>query len=502
MGWISGLWQAVKRFFKRSRSVREKQVNEAPKSSSFTPPGMANLSYGGALDGTSPETMAKHLAQMPMNRAQRRRVSALERARLKHDKFVKPKGPEPLPYESREPAPAPTLKLPAGPVAEVPAAESGVKDADLVIADHYWNDPEGEKVLYKEQEFLGEFYFRDTILDQLERYFFYLARMKRRDPGSYGFYRELGATLIPYSLSKWLDDDDEDDGYSKFDILKHAQLSEWFNKTRPAFGCVAYGTDPYTEGKEKQFTTSLKRAYYRPKFLYFRKYQVPPPTVQPMHGGDVYGMTLWWDRPGITKRGGYPQEYWVHVSKDGKRIRLLKELDFHGGYWRSWQIPPTYQRCAKKYHVSAELFLAACFCDAARYCEYPNYAMLRVSVANDEDMHAVFNLEVKRTPYFFKDRDIQLNDRGHRKRILHIVRPHVRKDGTIVPMHFAGIKKFDWAGYHVNITIAGRDHCMIQEFDYGVLGDKTKYKDTITEPEAGKLFAKWIKTGEGAWRGA
>ena len=48
-----------------------------------------------------------------------------------------------------------------------------------------------------EHDEYGEFYFRHTILDQLDRYFVILKRMKSGDKEAYDLYSQLGAYILP-----------------------------------------------------------------------------------------------------------------------------------------------------------------------------------------------------------------------------------------------------------------------------------------------------------------
>ena len=110
-------------------------------------------------------------------------VRVFERRRRKHGKFVTPNGPAVVPRKrprTQEIEP----KLPPKPVVEVPTT------TDLFIVDTHHEDT--EKVLYTGREHDGEFTFRDTILQQLDRYFFYLGHMKKSDPDAYALYSKVG----------------------------------------------------------------------------------------------------------------------------------------------------------------------------------------------------------------------------------------------------------------------------------------------------------------------
>src|SRR5687768_17025213 len=93
------------------------------------------------------------------------------------------------------------------------------------------------RVKREEVHEVGEFYFRDTILNQLERYFIILRRMRRADSDAYNLYRQLGATILPER-----NDDSWNEEYGD-------KASKWFLETRPSFGMVMYGT----RSSEKHF---------------------------------------------------------------------------------------------------------------------------------------------------------------------------------------------------------------------------------------------------------
>jgi len=416
-----------------------------------------------------------------------------ERKRRRNDKFVPPKGPTPI-KDPRGP------RKPKGTLSPAQTWDDGRK---LIEGD--------DGTIYSEDELYGGFTFRDTILDQLDRYWVYLRRMKQHDPSSYGFYKRVGAQVVP--LLHWM----LQDGVRpiRAEPLRHVpKLSPWWRTHRPGFGCVAYGIASRIEQQEA--IDCGRKVVWIPKFLYFVKYKTPPPEVQPTTGGDVYKMTIWWDRPydqrkKIRTKGGIPEEYAVFVSQSGDDVHVLpmcktemvrihsrKDGDFHIPK-RCWTIPRHYVNWAMKNGTDANTLLSGIFIDAAHSIEQAQYSMARISVHKD-DLTAVFGVNVKRLPYFFQDRDITLTEGGRKQRILHIVRPHMRGNKA-VKFHFRGLREFTWAGYQVEITIPGHDHFLLTEFDCGVVDEywipKRKWKKYITEPQLGKRLVGLIKQGIG-----
>ena len=433
------------------------------------------------------------------NRAQRRQAAAWERARRKHDKFVQPQGPEPV-YVPRGPY---------KPRTEKPIGEA--EDTDAIVED-------GE-LLFRESEFWGQFSFRDTILDQLERYWIYLARMKKYAPDSYEFYKRMGATVMPPIA--WLLHQGTDHRRKLYKDALHRDwklepLSPWWKTHRPTFGCVTMGITTQIEKDELEYRDEdhPNLRLWIPKFLYFTKYKIPPAHIQPTTNGDVYNMTIWWDRPQsdaktlAKHKGGIPEEYAVYISKDGNDVHVLPvhETEYvtvrrkkpSRGYRRGetftirrphWGIPGHYTRWAKRVGTTPNILLTSIFLDAARAVERANYSVVRVAVHN-KDLTAVFGVDIKRVPYFFQDRDITLTESGARKRAFHIVRPYVRKDGTAVKMTFRGERHFTWAGYQVEITIPGRDHFLPVDVNMGLDDMGSVDKKDLNQYASQKEFAE------------
>jgi hypothetical protein len=457
------------------------------------------------------------------NRKQRRTISALERARRKHDKFVEPQGTPPAPRPKQEHEQTPAT---AEPEVQLPAEVLEINDQEIFVADKHHTGGD-EDVLYKETEFYGEYNFRDTILEQLDRYWVYLRRMKTHDAMSYGFYKRLGATILPYAAISVGWETDDDDDYRK--LKKIPELPPYFNKFRPTFGCFAYGANPVSEKRELEKTEQFRREkngkwLLVPKFMYFLKFKEPPPELQPMSGGDIYQMTVWWDRPhdpDWKKKCGSPQQYGVFISSDGKSIQVLRMIEtkyidvlvkkkrhdangnidfFHKIPQRAWRIPHDYEIWANEKGVDVQTFLGTIFVDAVRTAERANYSVVRVAVHKD-DMTAVFGVNVHRMAYFFQDRDYVLNAKGSRKQVFHMVRSHERetKNGVAaVRFHFRGEREFTWAGYKVSITVPGKDHFMMPEVNLGLSDEywTGKSKDTIDQAQIGELLDSWMKQGK------
>ena len=129
-------------------------------------------------------------------------------------------------------------------------------------------------------------------------------------------------------------------------------------------------------------------------------------------------------------------------------------------------------------------------------------SMIRV-VASKGNLNATFGVEIKRTSYFFKDRDVTLTAKGRRARIFHIVRPHVRhtkRGEEAVKLHFRGLRKFTWAGYRIDITVPGLDHFNVAEIDVGITNmSKIREKGSLSMKEVGELILAKMARGGGKW---
>lgn len=444
--------------------------------------------------------LAMDISPPPEPRMNRHNRRVFERARRRHDNFVEPKGPQPIKHERAPIPPKPDPKPESKDTADDRLTEI---DPDPLIVDE-WLEGDGEKVLYEGSEFWGQFNFRDTILEQLDRYWIYLERMRKHDPDAYGFYKQIGAILVPYATT--LSFSDKPHELVKVKDLeaykRQIQLSPWFRQTWPAFGCCAFGTNPRDEARERVKLPS-GGTIGCPKFMYFRRVERMPWTVQPVRGGKLYVLTVWWDRvdkvDGIQYKWGRPNEFPIQISDDGLKIRALKtrvRKTHEIGSWWEWHIPHHYQEWSIQYGIDAQTHLSHLFCTAVADIERASSSILRVEVSKG-DLTAVFGLDPRRTSYFFQDRDIVLNNKGSKRRIFHMVRPYIDKNGNAHPIQFRGLREFTWADYYVRITVPGRDHFMPLEYNEPMhyREGKKLTDDDLREPELATELKRMMRTG-------
>ena len=185
-----------------------------------------------------------------------------------------------------------------------------------------------------------------------------------------------------------------------------------------------------------------------------------------------------------------PQVFGVWVSKDGRQLKVLKKK----GKWNRWSIPGEYKEWAHSHGVPVQLYLCGIFLDAITICEEGDLNMIRVN-CHKGSLTAVFGVNPSRLSYFFKDREVTIGAGGQRQRIFHAVKPHKRKDGRLVKMHFRGLREFDWAGHHVQITVPGLHHASLAEFKHGARELAKGEKGMVDDVELGRRIAEYIKTG-------
>jgi hypothetical protein len=459
------------------------------------------------------------------SRAQRRAEEAmrrkLARERMKFDKWVTPQGERPEKHERKpraEPKPLPKIEVEmeeASPDELPPLPMSESEDGHYLIADHYDGDENNPLVLYEESELWGVFNFRDTLLEQLERYEFYIQRMARYDPEAYAFYKEYGAQLLPYMSTDMAGTMEMGAKLSTRQLIRYKKeiaLAPMFNVSRPAFGCIAFGCNPKVEKFEKGCKWIV------PRFIYYRKYSKPPPEVQLAPGGDIYAVTVWWDRADDKRtKWGVPTEFPIYISTDGKTIKALRTCETKWipikkkrciGHFhipdRHWRLPDDFAQWAAQHGLDVQSHLCHIFTQAVKDAEHSQFGDCRVQVRKG-DTTAVFNIDSRRMAYFFKDRDYdntQVTATGQRKRIFHIVSAYTTKKGTHVKMKYRGLRQFTWAGHHVTITVPGLDHYLQSEFNVGSIDERWTEdgKRYLTTIELAKRLTKDIATGKGGYK--
>lgn len=295
--------------------------------------------------------------------------------------------------------------------------------------------------------------FRRDILDQLDKYFTYLKRMRRTDPQAYSFYKKIGSPFTNMSES---------------DLISKRNLEPFFLKELPSFGSLSLLNESDDE-------------YIPVRFVYFRKYATVPFNVQQPHpSATVYSCTAYHDEESFELlkkwKTGTSTEFFVAVYPDGRvqvLLQLLNETQVivhkDSGYKeishiekQRWGISTKLLYWAAEHKTPPAQYISEMFVLFANlWCAKSIKSMIRIEARKDS-IAALITVDVLDIPTFFKDRNITVTVKGRRAPIFHIVRPHVRtmRDGTKkgIAAHFSGLRQFAWNGYAVRITVPGKDH--------------------------------------------
>lgn len=385
----------------------------------------------------------------------------------------------PPPVIEAEPAPLPAtpegFTLTVSPTADVvPEVDAAPLEASAPVRKRRVKPAVDDEL----RDATGKWHFKNGLLDKLDEYGACMAKLRRIDHDAYAMFSRLGAIVVP-----------ENAGF-------------YGHYTEPAVLGCGMGAIAFLTTQEDYRRWNLRAddgdELVPLKLVYFRRYDRPPSHVQTApFGWRVYELAIGYmsdsgDLKGINrspKNLAAAGKIHVAVSPDGADVHLLRELQG----WRQLLPRPKnshhdrvhYEALAvarydwsfprwildnKWFRRDPHEFASFTFRLATNlYANAANDVRVRVQKGN---VVAVFSIDMLRTPYFFADRDVTLNNRGSKRRIFHIVRVHGRKlkDGkeTFVRTHFRGERKFSWNGYNINITIPGLHHRLPLEADIGL----------------------------------
>jgi len=321
--------------------------------------------------------------------------------------------------------------------------------------------------------------FKGAILDNLDRYFRYIIKMKKSDPGAYGLMGRTGLHIVPM------------DGE-----LYNYDVPHVFKQHRPAFGGVLIHNS-------KSIPDNRVKIYV--KFIYFTRRK--PSPFEAREGVTFYDVTIFYtdeNKLAPIAKYGLMASYRVAVTKDNEVV-LLKErgrssIKERREYKKrshftipSIDYPEIIKDIAIQNKTSPERIGVSSFCWAASAVGDAALANTRIMV-HKGDAAAEFNIPIKRTAYFFRDRE-PVVDNGKTKRIFHIVRAHKRETrlGTkYVKFHHRGLRKFEWNGYRVTITVPGLHHTPLIETNfetYNISRFAPIPPGHLTEAQAGEKIA-------------
>ena len=297
-----------------------------------------------------------------------------------------------------------------------------------------------------------QFHFRDDILEQLDDYFESIRLMRLIDPEHYALYAKIGASIasrnnacMARSLSVMQDEMsggiDELPAFSCVFFSKSASkgngddilIPARFAYTTKIKGQVLEGLEP-ARHDETIFSVSTIYDYRgKPAHLCFHV------------GVSVHGVRALkekrFDRQEIRHRQGDTRvSYASHVAwrHSGGLVDMLQE--------KGWRNKP-----GATVHDVADFFFATAIS--------ANINQERVFQVRADNGHetAAFAISVGRAPYFFKDREIEVNENGQRRRIFHFIEGYTRSDGVEVRAHTKGLRGFDWNGYRMHIGMSDFD---------------------------------------------
>jgi hypothetical protein len=296
----------------------------------------------------------------------------------------------------------------------------------------------------------GCLYHIGDLLDGLDDYFKNIKEIKKIDPDAYHTYRNVGGQVV--------------NGNTTYDMS--GDIEPYWAERMPAFGMAHFNGGDVKVNSDNDIIPI--------RFGYYKKLERPYYVQN--HSDTTYEVThaLTWEnsRSRKSRRSKMVSGVTYHVSMSGGgKIRLLKEVvekkvaikHKNGGstsFMRTYYEYPELlkdslmdlQSRGNFKDVDIHEFARISFCSVANIIVRAN-AGLQIFVTKGS-LSCVFNIDMLRTPYFFKDREKTVNHNGKTKKIYHIVRTHKRKTGNgdiFIKTHFRGLRRFDWNGYVVDI---------------------------------------------------
>jgi hypothetical protein len=302
------------------------------------------------------------------------------------------------------------------------------------------------------------------VLDQISAYQTYVKRLRKADPEAYAMYRRVGAFVLPPDM-----------------LSDTVYLEPGVVKRLPAFGAIAFpfrqDTEPGRDG--------LPMVPCR--FVWMTKLTKPGHDIQSKADGTIYRCTAYYDdiedRKINAHGAGVCGEVAVHVARNGsvtplKLLRSVPQVIHHKqGEWKGdrstiyhkkWRFPDIGGGTS---NLPNEVLIQRIFCMAMNFwAQAATQSMIRIT-ATKSSVVMPFVVDVLDTPAFFADRDTTIGATGKKRQILHVVRPHVRANGTAVKLHFRGLRDFMWNGYQIRIVVPGREVSDLADMTFGALED-------------------------------
>lgn len=310
------------------------------------------------------------------------------------------------------------------------------------------------------------------VLDNLKAYQIYINRLRKADPEAYGMYRRTGAFILPPDMTS-----------------NSVELEPGVLAKLPSFGAICLGCE-----RDSDPVGSDGLPMIPIRFATMMKLTKPGAYVERRNDGVIYRCALFWDdvkdkniRDATT---GVFREYMVHVGPCGTVTPLrVKKAETQVIRHRRTDADVLFRKGGNQSVVThqrwglpdiGELKSDETMADRIRvtFCLMMNFwaqaatqSMIRVT-AEKGSVIMPFVVDVLDTPAFFADRNTVIDIAGHKKRIFHVVRPHIRANGQSVKMHFRGLRSFLWNGYSISITVPGKWKADITELTAGAHEDE------------------------------
>lgn len=295
------------------------------------------------------------------------------------------------------------------------------------------------RVQRREKSHFGSHYYLGNLLENMDMAAEDFRLLRQSDVDAYKMFRRVGCSV------------------ANSDVLYDPSENPWLLSTGlPSFACVHH---PFEE-KEDADWMPLRFSY----FLKFDKFV----NVQP-HNGQLYIIGA------IYRNRGKPALLTGFASVDGDgNVRALKQafprLLSVGAYRMTWGYGMAFSQGLdddENYRLETEDDVAQYLFNVTANAMSRTESGIKVRATKGHDTLA-FAVDMERTPYFFSDRLKVKTETGKTKPIFHIVRGHKRTlaggHKKHVRTHFRGLRKFQWNGYNVSVSVPGRDHAMLDEF--------------------------------------
>lgn len=340
--------------------------------------------------------------------------------------------------------------------------------------------PQTQKRDGSDIERTGRWYFKRDILDRLDNYAGYAKRVRKISPDTYRQYQNLGAVIVCPNF--------------KIGRVQDAMPD------RTGFGAVAWLLPNEIKPDDE---------YLNMKFATFMALKKPPPNVERSRG-KIYELIVFFHADEEYKRKKLDAGVKFYVSVYKGKVKLLKQLRT-----RKVNVPRAKKNGVRRRKFSSFGKHSGVICEDStkiieKYWGYDPYFFEHKDIYKDVHEHAssvfwlcynafhsasadvyvrvskqriraMFCVDMLRLPYFFTDRDYEANEAGTRKRIFHIVRTHARQLASgqtkYVKSHFRGQRKFVWNGYNVTISVPGKHHIDLKDFDIPGLHEDDLPKD-------------------------